>query len=208
MLTPGNTSVYAAVDDMVRERLLARPQARGRGKSAAFIANTAAVAVWIARKHGPYGARIFTACREVLRKIFKFDCRAAIKALEQIGFLKFLPRANGHERKFRSPEYAAFQFEIGLDFALLFPAALQTRQVGERDLLLKTDSPVSGRFVSDVAARTWDRLRPEFRLGPRARKAIQGAALATLEALQGVPLPPASARLLATLKRPAGFYGR
>src|SRR4051812_14960862 len=88
------SNVYAAAEAMIRERLLARPQAHGRGKSAEFITKAAAVGVWILRKHGPYGARIFSACREVLKKLFGFTCRAIIEALEEIGLLRFLPRAN------------------------------------------------------------------------------------------------------------------
>ena len=201
------TNVYGAAEVMIRERLLARPQARGRGKSADFIEKAVRIGIWILRKHGPYGARIFSACREVLKKLFGFTCRAIVDALEQIGLLRFLPRANGHERKFRSPEYAAFQFEIGLDFALLFPAALSVPanrpDKGQEALRDCLGFAVSGRLVP---ARTWDRARPELRLPSRA--SVKRAASATLEALQRVPVPRLSHLALATLKRPAGFYGR
>jgi hypothetical protein len=187
--------VYAEAEAKIRQLLLSRPQARGRGKSPTFIDKAARIGIWILRKHGPYGARIFSACREVLKKFFAASCRAAIEALRQIGLLRFLPRANGHERKYRSPEYAAFQFEIGPDFALFFLAAqsgqVVSRKVDQREL------PVSGLLVP---ARTWDRVRPEFRLPSRA--ALRRAATASLEALQRLPLPRLSPSALATFARP------
>src|SRR3954466_16326003 len=60
--------VYAEAEAKIRQILIARPQARGRGKSPAFIDKAARIGIWILRKHGPYGARIFSACREVLKK--------------------------------------------------------------------------------------------------------------------------------------------
>src|SRR5215204_2899556 len=117
-----STSVYDQAETLIRQRLLARPQARGQGRSRQFIDRTVALGVWFLRKHGPYGARIFSACRMVLAKLLRLkDCaiRTSLKALQEIGLLHHLPRANGHDRKFKSPEYAAFQFELGTDFALV-----------------------------------------------------------------------------------------
>lgn len=190
-----STDVYAAGQAMIRERLLARPQARGRGKSAAFIDRGGRLGEWFLRKHGPYGPRIFSGCREVLRKLLGFCCRALLKAFEQIGLIRLIGEKR---RKHRSPEYAAFQFELGPEFALLFSAApSETRQIGESRKVDQTGLPISGVLVP---VRTWHPRRPEFRL------TIKRAASATLEALQRLPLPALSPGALATLRRPAGFY--
>jgi putative component of toxin-antitoxin plasmid stabilization module len=186
--------VYAEAEAELRKRLLDRPQARGRGKSPEFIDKAVRVGIWLLRKHhGPYG-RIFSACREVFRRAFGCCCRAVIDALRQVGLLQFLPRANGHERKFRSPEYAAFQFELGPDFALFFSAAnSETRLAGEEKNL--SSLPISGAIVP---ARTWDRARPEFRLA--IRRAAK-AALVALQARAAEPLPRLSPLALAALRR-------
>src|SRR5215203_3975988 len=188
------TDVYAAAEAKLRELLLARPQARGQGKSPQFIDRTVALGVWFLRKHGPYGARIFSACRMVLAKLLRLkDCaiRTSLKALQEIGLLHHLPRANGHDRKFKSPEYAAFQFELGTDFALLFPAAKQadlvTRQIGLKGSQVCRELPVSGGLLP---THTWHPKRPEFRLPSKA--AIKRALEARLEALGALPLPPLS----------------
>lgn len=175
--------VYATAETMLRERLLARPGARGQGKSRQFIDRTVALGVWFLRKHGPYGARIFAACRMALAKLLGLkDCaiRTSIKALEEIGLLRHLPRANGHQRKYRSPEYAAFQFEIGSIFALLFPAAESaaqpvTRQKpGEGSTLEIKVPPGSGAL--QVPARTWYPGAPEMKLARPARPPNPGSA--------------------------------
>jgi hypothetical protein len=130
----------------------------------------------------------------------RFTCRTIVDALEQIGLLRFLPRADGHDRKFRSPEYAAFQYELGPDFALLSSAALrqsQSSQRGEGKKDSKRELPVSGLLAP---ARTWDRKRPELRLPSKA--AVKRAASEALEALQRLPLPALSPLALATLWRP------
>lgn len=195
--------VYAEAEAKIRQLLLDRPQARGQGKSRYFLDRTVALGVWFLRKHGPYGARIFSACREVLAKLLGFKpsaVRNSILALLEIGLLKFLPRANGHERKWRSPEYAAYQYELGMHFALPFLAAQsQTQQVSEGK---KGLSPALTVSVGLAPARTWDRARPEFRLPSKA--ALKRAATASLGALQALPLPRLSELALATLERPAG----
>src|SRR5215204_1762962 len=119
-----STNIYADAETMIRDRLLTRPKARGQGKSRQFLDRTVALGLWFLRKHGPYGARIFTADRMALaKKVFttikEHLLRTSIAALIEIGVLRHLPRAQGHERKWRSPEYAAYQFEIGSVFALL-----------------------------------------------------------------------------------------
>src|SRR5829696_5237583 len=124
------TDVYAAAEAKLRQLLLDRPQARGQGKSPRFIERTVALGVWFLRKHGP-GARIFSACRMALAKLLGLKdsaIRRSIAALQQLGLLKHLPRANGHERKWRSVEFAAYQYEIGIGFALFFPAAQPVMQ--------------------------------------------------------------------------------
>jgi|SRR5215203_777352 len=206
--------VYAAAEAKLRELLLARPQARGRGKSPEFIDKAIAVGIWILRRHGPYGPRIFSACRAVLRKVFGRCCRAVIEVLLQVGLLKHLARAKTRAlepRKWRSPEYAAFQFEVGAAFAQLFPtpSAGELRREAASDLIrpigeaqkqgLKAPLTLSGVFVP---IRTWDRARPEFRLPSKV--AIKRAATASLEALQALPLPGLSSLALATLARPTG----
>lgn len=194
-------NIYADAETTIRERLLARPKARGQGKSRQFIDRTAALGVWFLRKHGPYGERIFSACRMVLAKLLKLGesaVRRSIAALQEIGLLQFLPRADGRTRKWRSVEYAAYQFQLGLDFANFFVAA-QTDQRGAEKEEVSSSLSVSGRLVP---ARTWDPQRPEFRLPSKA--AVKRAAGAALEALQRLPLPLASPALLATLRRPAG----
>src|SRR3954465_5705050 len=115
--------VYAEAEAKIRQLLLARPQARGRGTNPEFVDKAVAAGGGLLRRQGPYGPRIFSACREVLRRVFGRCCRAAREKLRQIGLLKFLPRANGHERKWRSVEFAAFQFEVGAAFAQFFPPA-------------------------------------------------------------------------------------
>ena len=198
-----STNIYSDAADMIRERLLARPQARGRGKSAAFIELGTKVGLWFLRRHGPHGARIFSACFEVLKRYFGVSCRAVLKALQDIGLLKHLKRANGHERKWQSPEYAAYQYELGTEFALLFPAAKPQPQMCKGGELRKEDG-IRSDLVSCtlVPARTWDRTRPEFRLPSKA--SIRRAATASLEALRGLSLPPLSSLALATLGRPVG----
>src|SRR5829696_9454450 len=87
-----STSVYSQAETMIRERILSRPGARGQGKSRQFIDRTVALGVWFLRKHGPYGERIFSACRMVLAKLLGLkDCaiRTSIAALVEIGLLRF-----------------------------------------------------------------------------------------------------------------------
>ncbi len=190
-----STDVYADAAAMIRERLLARPGARGQGRSNQFLDRTVRLGVWFLRKHGPYGERIFSACRMVLARILKLkDCavRTSIAALQEIGLLHHLPRANGHERKWRSPEYAAFQFQLGADFALLFPVA-QTRQIPDKKEELER-LPVSGGLIP---RRTWDRRRPELRLPSKI--AVRRAWEASLEALKGLPLPRLSPQVLGSM---------
>lgn len=204
---PLSTDVYADAEVMIRERLLARPQARGRGKSAAFIELGTKVGLWFLRRHGPHGARIFSACFEVLKRYFGVSCRAVLKALQDIGLLKHLPRANGHERKWQSPEFAAFQYELGTAFALLFPAAKQQQaQMCKGGEVRKEGIKSDLVSCTLVPARTWDRKRPEFRLPSWSSKAaIRRAATASLEALQRLPLPKLSSVAIATLGRPVGW---
>src|SRR4051812_13963605 len=154
--------VYAEAEAKIRHLLLARPQARGQGKSPRFIERTVALGVWFLRKHGPYGPRIFSACREVLAKLLGLKdsaIRRSIAALQGIGVLKFLPRARA--RKWRSVEYAAYQFELGIGFALAFSAAQSGQVGGVRKQEVSSSLNFSGHLVP---ARTWDRARPEFRL--------------------------------------------
>jgi hypothetical protein len=190
--------VYAEAEAKIRQLLLARPKARGQGRAKQFLDRTVALGVLFLRKHGPYG-NIFSACYEALARLLGFKTTAvrnSIKALLEIGLLKFLPRANGHERKWRSVEFAAFQYQLGPEFATFFlpsPNAMGT--VAEKVL---GDLPISVA----LPARTWDRARPEFRLPSKG--AIRRAATASLEALQRLPLPRLSVLALATLARPGG----
>lgn len=73
-------------------------------------------ALWIARKHGPYSGGSSAACRMALSRLWGWkDCqvRTVVAMLQAIGFLNHLPRANGHERKFRAPAIGRVQVPAG-----------------------------------------------------------------------------------------------
>jgi hypothetical protein len=196
-------NVYSDIEERVRALVLAR--AKGRGRSPAFVERCVEAAVWIARKHGPYG-RIFAACRMALSRLWGWrDCqvRTVVAMLQSIGFLSHLPRANGHDRKFRSPEYAAFQFALGPDFANLFPNDVCGEAApihSSQNKVVCSWLPVSGGIVP---ARTWNSVAPELRL-PSAGTgtAIRKAAQAALAAMKGQPMPRLSeGALRAALRR-------
>jgi hypothetical protein len=89
----------------------ARPAAGPRaGEKPAVHRRKVALGVWFLRKHGPYGARIFSACREVLARLLGLkDSAVGARSLRcsQIGAPQVPTPRNGHERKWRSVEYAA-----------------------------------------------------------------------------------------------------
>ncbi|HEX2973232.1 MAG TPA: hypothetical protein VHP11_12935 [Tepidisphaeraceae bacterium] len=108
--------------------------------------------------------------------------------LRTIGFAVFLPRPDGRLRKWGSPEFAAYQFQMGDAFAAFFaePSEGQSRQ--------KKKGSVLACFSGGIApARSWNRAAPEFRLPlSDTRQGVRKAALASLDALKGLPMPKLS----------------
>lgn len=199
--------VYAKAEAFVREMLMARPKARGQGRSKQFIDNCVKVAMWLIRKHAAYGPRRFSIAREILARMIGLkpcNVRTALAALLDIGMLEFCPRAKA--RKFLSPEYAAYQAQLSLEIrGMIDPEAAdllsdsQTRQfiqeLKNKDLSL----PISGEFArAGISARNLFQMRQPFSaIVDNAKRETKKR----LEELKRQPLPRLSPLALKLMQR-------
>jgi hypothetical protein len=121
--------VYAEAEAKIRQLLLARPQARGQGKSP-----SSSTAPWRSGsgscgKHGPYGARIFSACREVLRDSSARCCRAVDRGAAPNRAAQVPAPRQWSRAQMAVAEYAAFQFDL-VPILRFSSSAAQSGQVG------------------------------------------------------------------------------
>jgi hypothetical protein len=150
--------------------------------------------MWLLRQHGPYEGRVFPIPRVELAQDERFrrqcgltssQIRTATAALVDVGLLNRLSPERS-ERRHRDPPV---QFEIGTEFATLFP---QGHLATNRTPRVQDRAPL---FVA-----TWKNPIPQP-VRPAPLKSERSLALAKLDNLKSMPLPKLSENILRSMKK-------
>ena len=187
-------NVYEQAEALLRARLVT-----AAGKVRRNAEACVALGIWLLRRHGPHGAgRQFWVPRLELARSWRFQeqvgltasqIRTARNVLVEVGLLTLIEAG---ERREGEAKHAPNVFEIGPEFALLFPKTLSAQEE------VATKTP--GRPGVPLFVATCDRLpvgRPVIRKPPRPKDLHKALLEDRLQELARSPTP------LPTLSRAA-----